>query len=284
MENNNTTIGHSEIGFNRYKFLKSISPESLTEEEKVLILEYEAKHQVTEEQLAYKKKYTDKLLLEPETIEFTFDKKTLWERFLNAYNEVNGKVFIQNDETIENLKTIFFYFLKDSAFFDCKNLSRLSVPSFQKGLLIIGDFGNGKTSTMKAFEKVFLGIKGYNFKSYNANEVVNMFENIDIDNYTIDLSRKEFDRKMNLGTKYFDDVKTERDASKYGKFNLMKEIIETRYNGNFKTYITANYKEGFPDNLQEALNEFSERYGARVYDRLFEMFNIIEFKGKSMRL
>lgn len=285
MEQFNTTIGQTEtIGFNRYSFLKKMDQSSLTDDERKLIAEYESKNQVTEEQLAYKKKYVERITVEPEMIEYKFDKQNLWTKFLSEFRDLSGKEFVQNTETLENIKPLFFYFLQDSSFFDCKNLSRLSVPSFEKGLLIIGDFGNGKTSTMLSFEKVFSGIKGYGFKSYNANDVVKMFETISVDNFTIDLSRKDFDRKMNLGAKYFDDVKTEKDASNFGKFNLFKDIIETRYNGKYKTYITSNYKPGHPNDLNAALDEFSERYGARVYDRLFEMFNIIEFKGKSFRL
>lgn len=281
-----TQIGNSDnngIGFNRYKFLKNLAFDDLTEEEKILISDYEAKHEVNPEQLERKKKYIERLQVEKENIEFTFNKKTIWLGFLNSFKLVNGKDFIQNETTLENIKPLMYYFLKDRLFFDCKNVIDVSVPSFEKGLLIIGDFGNGKSSTMLAFEHLFKGIVGYNFKSYNANEVVKMFEEIKPDNYTIDLSRKDFDRKMNLGTKYFDDVKTEREASNYGKVNLFKEILECRYNSKYKTYITCNYKNGLPNDIDSALFEFSEKYGSRVYDRLFEMFNIIQFNGKSMR-
>jgi len=98
---------------------------------------------------------------------------------------------------------------------------------------------------------------------------------------------------MNLGDRYFDDIKTERHASNYGKVNLFKDILENRYNNRVqivkgvtkinKTFGTCNYKEGYEGNTEVALEEFGEMYGGRIYDRLFEMFNIIEFKGKSFR-
>jgi len=88
---------------------------------------------------------------------------------------------------------------------------------------------------------------------------------------------------MNQGVIYYDDVKTERIASNYGMTNLFKDIIEKREVRKLKTYITCNFKEDQPGNIPAALLEFGEKYGSRVFDRLFSMFNIIEFKGKSFR-
>lgn len=126
------------------------------------------------------------------------------------------------------------------------------------------------------------------FKGYTANEVVGMFEKCNDD-----ASKKDFERKMNFGSRYFDDIKTERIASNYGKVNIFKDIFETRYNNRIqtvndktiinKTFATCNYKDGYEGNLEVAVDEFLEKYGGRVYDRLFEMYNIIEFKGKSFR-
>ncbi|OIQ22174.1 MAG: hypothetical protein BM557_02020 [Flavobacterium sp. MedPE-SWcel] len=106
------------------------------------------------------------------------------------------------------------------------------------------------------------------------------------------IQRKEidFETLMWKGSRYFDDLKTERIASNYGKVNIFKELLEERYNRvdpktkkRLKTFVTCNFKEGFEDNLEKAVDEFGEKYGSRVWDRMFEMFNIIEFKGKSFR-
>lgn len=280
---NQTEIG-KEVGFNRYKFLKNLEFETLTPDEKKEIESYEARHEVTPDQLAYKKSYVERLTTEIPTKDFVFTKENLWKLFIAKYNEVNKKDFEQTTESLSNLKAIFYYFLKDDAFLQCENLHYITKPDFNKGLLIIGNFGNGKTSVMKTFEEVFKGIKNYHFKGYNANEVVKMFEQIKADEFGIDLTRKDFDRKMTKGTVYFDDVKTEREASNYGKVNLFKEILEMRNTNNSKTFITCNFRDGYPNNIEEALNEFSVKYGERVYDRIYEMFNIIEFKGKSFRV
>ncbi len=277
-----TEIGKTPIGFNRYKFLKNINPNDLTETEIEQIKEYEEKHIPSDVQIKYKELYIDKIRSDKEVV-FSFDKKTLWFEFLRKFKEVNDVDFIQTEESIENLKTIFLYFLKDNDFLFCKNVSTLSKPSFDKGLLIIGNFGNGKTSVMMTFESIFKYVKGYSFKSYSANAVVTMFESIKSDDFS-ELSKADFERRMNNGVRYFDDVKTERIASNFGKVNLFKDILESREKNNALTYITCNYKDGYPENVEEALNEFEDKYGSRVYDRLFKMFNIIEFKGKSFRV
>jgi len=273
----------SLIGFNRYTFLKSLAIEDLSEEESLQIKNYEEKHFQSPEQKQNQIDYWKKVRSSVDQTEKKFTKKELWDLFLKTFKEIHSKDFIYNDEIIENIKPLMFYFLKDDRFFSCQNLSSLSEPSFEKGLLIIGNYGNGKTAAMAVFEKIFKGVKSTSFKGFSSNEVVNMFEKINPNLKEQILTRAEFDKMMHTGKRYFDDVKTERDASNFGKMNLMKDILEVREKNNLLTHITCNFKDGFENNIQAGLDEFEDRYGSRLYDRLFKMFNIIEFKGKSFR-
>jgi hypothetical protein len=273
----------SLIGFNRYSFLKSLSEEDLSDDEKQQIVNYEEKHIPTPEQLEKQFNYNKKIREREIKTEKKFTKKELWIAFQKTFKEVHGKEFVYNDEILENIKPLMFYFLRDENFFSCKNLSNLSEPSFEKGLLIIGNFGNGKTATMEVFEKIFKTINSISFKGYSANEVVNMFEKINPMLKDQVLNRSEFDKMMHTGKRYFDDVKTERHASNFGKMNLMKDILEVREKNNLVTHLTCNFKDGFENDLQVGLDEFEEKYGNRLYDRLFKMFNIIVFNGKSFR-
>jgi DNA replication protein DnaC len=276
------------IGFNKYQNLKNLPFVSLTDLEKSQISEYEAKHLPSKEQSEASKKYVRDMLSVKEKKSFSITALRLWNVFKAHFLMVNNKEFEKNEFTIKNLEPLIYYFAKDERFFNCENLSKLSTPSFDKGILIIGTFGNGKTAVMRTFEKIFATTKGVSFKGYSANEVVTMFEKC------VDAETKaDFNRKMNLGDRYFDDIKTERQASNYGKVNLFKDILENRYNNRIqttngetkinRTFGTCNYKERFEGNSEVALEEFGEMYGGRVYDRMFEMFNIVEFKGKSFR-
>jgi DNA replication protein DnaC len=270
------------IGFNRYSFLMTLQAEDLTDLEQQQILTYNQLHNPTREQQEKLKLYLEKVRNPEIEKEFEFTKKTLWIEFLKTFKELNKVDFMQTSESLENIKPLFYYFLKDEQFLFCKNVHSMSKPSFEKGLLIIGNFGNGKTSVMLTFEKIFQGLKNYSFKSFTANEVVNLFESIGND-LNSNLTKMEFERKMNHGCRYFDDIKTERHASNFGKVNLFKEILETREKNEVKTYLTANFKAGFPDDVFAAVEEFGDKYGCRVYDRIFKMFNIVVFNGKSFR-
>lgn len=278
---NQIGIGNSIIGIRKYEYLKSINPEHLSDEQKEQIRVFEERKNIC----FNSKKASDyfkELNKGKVQKELQVEARELYDLLVKKFPEVNGKQFQKQEGiTIANLSPLIYYFSKDKRFFECDNLSRISEPSFDKGLLIIGGFGNGKTSVMKTFESIFKGIKGFNFKGYSANEVVTEFEKCTGDN--ADILRKEFENSMWKGIRYFDDLKTERIASNFGKVNIFKEILEERYRLGSLTYVTCNYKEGFPNDLEKALDEFEDKYGSRVYDRLYQMFNIIEFKGKSFR-
>lgn len=279
------------IGIRKYEHLKSLKPEDRTAEQILQIEIYESKQRfATPEQIEKQQQYFDNIH-EPKEQKLSFTARQIWDSFTANFERVNGRRFeIVKDVTVKNLEPLIYYFAQDDRFFDCENLSKLSEPSFDKGLLIIGNFGNGKTSAMRTLEFIFKGIPGFTFKGYSANEVVTIFEKC-----SSDIDRTEFDNTMYRGTKYFDDLKTERIASNYGKVNLFKEILEIRESRFYptkseddpkfklKTFVTSNFKDGFPDDLVVAIDEFEEKYGSRVYDRLFSMFNILEFKGKSFR-
>ena len=131
---------------------------------------------------------------------------------------------------------------------------------------------------MRALERSFIGTS-VAFKGYTTNELVGMYEGCETP-----FAKKDFnERIMHTGTRYFDDVLTERQANNYGKANLMKDILEERYNRKLRTYISCNYDENHVGDIEKGLEQFGDRYGGRVYDRLFDMFNIIEFKGGSRR-
>ena len=272
------------IGRHKYKYLKSL-PET-TEEQKDQIRKYEEARGLSPDQKKRLKAYTDKLYQQKLKQEFSLTPAQLYTLFKSMFFKLENKKFIRTKEMHNNIAPLMYYFSKDKLFFECENLItkfnfegniKESIPSFEKGLLIIGNFGNGKTASMRVLEQSFKGVSGYSFKGITANEVVEMYENC-----KSPYEKEDFWRYTNRGTLYFDDVKTERLASNYGKVNILKDVLEKRYSLHKKTFITCNYKEG-SSSIEGALLEFGEMYGSRVFDRLFEMFNVIEFKGKSFR-
>jgi len=291
----NQQIEIQSIGIRKYEHLKSLKAEELTETQKRQVEIYESRQRsATPEQIELQHNYFDKIMAPKDKVDFSIEARELWENFRANFEKVNGRPFIKiPNVTIKNLEPLIYYFSKDQRFFQSENLSLMSKPSFDKGLLIVGNFGNGKTSAMKVFEFLFKNIQGHSFKGYSANEVVLMFEKCTGDK--AEILRQEFETIMWRGNRYFDDLKTERIASNYGKVNIFKEILEERYSRmvpnrelypdkpTAKTFITCNYEDHSPGDLKAAIDEFGTKYGGRVYDRIFEMFNIVEFKGKSFR-
>lgn len=232
------------------------------------------------------------------------DVESIYEVFKAAFNYFRGKHFDENVNDGEGRKlvrTLCAYFIGKKAFLKSPLInSKVSVPSLDKGIMIIGGKGIGKTDILKTFYEMFyfslnhpimvkdiegtnqfLGRYKLNFHFHTANEVVENFE------YCSDESDKRiFNEKFASGFRYFDDVMSENVASNYGKFEVFKTIFENRYSKKSKTIISVNYhdeEDGKQMSVSKTLNAFGNRYGDRVFDRVFEMFNVIELTGNSLR-
>ena len=59
-------------------------------------------------------------------------------------------------------------------------------------------------------------------------------------------------------------------VSRIKKVEIFKDILEKRYSNNAKTMVSMNYSG---NSVEETLDAISDKYGERVYDRIFEMFN-----------
>lgn len=259
----------------KYEFLKSMN--SLTAAEQEEVDKYESQVNTVFKKPVYPKKKVK----EPVVI----TKQLIWKYFKISYQMLNGKEFEENPDTLKNIAPVVLYFARDTEFFKSERLlTRIGKtelkPSFKKGLLIFGNYGNGKTSIMLSMHKFMqhYRLKGW-FKASKSHELVTEYEGLQTP-----FDRTEFYKKYGNHPLYLDDVKKEKIASNFGKVDVIREIIEKRYDNNAITHITCNQREGDAIvDIEDTLAEFGERYGGHIYDRLFEMFNIIEFRGKSFR-
>lgn len=207
----------------------------------------------------------------------------LWIIFLNFYEIVNFKKFRITIESKKIVFTILYYFLKKENFYNSPSIYRTGSceVSLNKGLIIVGGFGVGKTTILKTIslmiEKLSLNFYSNPVRMHNTIDIVEDFENSNFN------CRNDVINKYSKSFRIFDDIKNEREASNFGKVDLFKEILYKRCeNKNFNTILLCNYDSEYPNDMQQAIESFG-RYGDRVYDRLFEAFNFIEFKGKSNR-
>ena len=239
------------------------------------------------------------------------DSESLYKVFLTNFKIIHGKKFEESHNNFASrklAKTLLTYFIQNKAFYRSPLLNKeKSIPNLNKGLAIIGDYGVGKSAIIETFYEIFkyarlnliivkdkkgvnqpLGRYNLQFGSYTTNSVVNEFEAInrsDKENHK-EYKLNLFTKKHHHGFKNYDDTMSERVASNYGKVEIFKEIFEERYTNRAKTIISMNYYNSESTKeltLDATLERFALKYGERLYDRFFEMFNIIEVRGDSLR-
>jgi len=226
------------------------------------------------------------------------DKKTLWNAFLAAFQIETGKDFICTEENIKNLECIIKYFTRDESFFQCdhlvKNIDGVDLqPGFDKGLLLIGRYGNGKSTMMKCLSlilnhnaKIGAEQKWDNTATYMSRRFAMAYCHnmvVVFDGFKKNQEKSEFFNKYRDYRYCFDDLTKEDLASNYGRKEIMRVILENRYDHKSLTHATLNYPDGSPGDIKAALVQLGTRYGGHIYDRAYQMFNIIDFKGKSFR-
>lgn len=172
-------------------------------------------------------------------------------------NVFGKKLVINNDN--KAFITAVCYFLSNDGRFE----TELGF-SFQKGLLIRGISGLGKTHILKCVEK----------NELNPVLILSMIEITDEVK-----AEGEYELKLN-GNKiiYLDDVGTEEPiVNHFGtKIAFFKNFIESYYLRNKifnKLIISTN----------NSFAEIEEKYGFRVRSRMKDMFNVINVSGQDMR-
>lgn len=275
------------IGKHRYNHLKQ-HPEKQDAEDKILMQQYEKAFAKNEAVVNYNP------WAEVQKPVFNYSSEQVLGAFLKKFKELYLTDF--NEENLPYISTVIHYFTKDERFFTSKGLrADISKPSFNKGLLLIGICGNGKTSTMKVLNKLLAPFEDKKFNYTEAEELIWEFEAIDSKKHD---ERKRFIEKISKTPRCFNDLKTERLAYNYGKINLLSEIMKNRSEyPELITHATCNYNEpcickltrcicggDYQENAVNGLIEFQFKYSQQIYSRLFQMFNVIEFGNQSFRI
>lgn len=152
--------------------------------------------------------------------------------------------------------------------------------SLNKGILMQGNVGCGKTTIMKLFARN----KRRCYDYLQCTAVADLFERDGAEAIEI-LSHNRMDVRgaqnfyQDVIGRCYDDLGTEDQKQHYGnKKNVMAEVLFNRYHYGQRvpkdsTHLTTNL----------TLDEIEQRYGTRVSDRLREMFNIVVLPGGSRR-
>jgi len=195
--------------------------------------------------------------LQGNQISYNFDKILI---YLNAKGKL---LFGNNFKTYKEDREILFklcnYFIKDEI--NCKKLN----IDINKGILLTGPVGCGKTSLMKLLQYIVPHQKSYKI--------------IPTRNITFAFNHTGYKTIEHFGNNNFyciDDLGVEPTGRYFGKdCNVVGEILLSRYDlfleHKLKTHATSNL------NAQE----LEDRYGNRVRSRMRQLFNLIAFDNNS---
>jgi len=186
---------------------------------------------------------------------YDFDKVLM---YLNAKGKLlfGNKFKIYEEDTKVILK-LCHYFIKD------KENCRKNGIDPDKGVLLSGPIGCGKTSLMKLLKYLVPLQPPYLIAP--CRNVVFGFNH---------LGYKTIEDFGDSGTVCFDDLGVEPLGSHYGRdCNVMGEVLLSRYELYLKT--KSKIKTHATTNLNA--EELEERYGSRVRSRMRELFNLIPF-------
>ncbi len=193
-----------------------------------------------------------------------FDGKSVLYDFpkILTYLDVKGKMLFGQkfriyDEDREVLLKLCYYFIRDK-----ENCASYGID-VDKGILLSGPVGSGKTTLMKLLRHLV--------------PLQRPYEMIPSRNVTFSFNHLGYRTIEDYGnTKFFcfDDLGVEPPGRFYGKdLNVMGEVLLSRYelflqtNKKLKTHATTNL----------SADELEERYGHRVRSRMRELFNLIAF-------
>lgn len=156
--------------------------------------------------------------------------------------------------------------------------------SSQKGILLVGGVGVGKTTMLQIFHLNPL----FSYNVHSAKDISNDFSKNGSDslskycclNHTKGIMGTRFNpfNQERFGLS-FDDIGAELTGQNYGqKAEAVSEVIEDiNKQKNDIPFFAINGTSNL------SLSELKNRYGSRFYDRCIEMFNIIFFSIESRR-
>ena len=209
----------------------------------------------------------------------TIDSKELYSLFQSKFLEIEGQEFICTEENKALVFTLIYFFQKKENFYNSSLLFKYPNTSIDinKGLVIVGGFGCGKTAILRVFQQIINKSNYVNLKFTTTVNAVSKFELIEDENM------HNFKEELYKGHLIIDDLLAEKQASRFGKSELFEEVLFQRLeNKIINSIITMNYDSENPNNMEYAINKLS-RYGGRVFDRILGSFNFIELHGKSFR-
>jgi energy-coupling factor transporter ATP-binding protein EcfA2 len=195
----------------------------------------------------------------------TFQLESLLSALQSGGKEIYGERFTLYPDDMEIIQKLLAWFLHDDRLLSHFNLSP------QKGILLNGPIGCGKTSLITLMRSMLPPDQRYAIKSCREITFDFIREGYEvIQRYSTHAYTSSGERRPH--TVCFDDLGAENTLKYFGnQCNVMGEILLSRYdhyiNNHMLTHATTNL----------SASELESYYGSRVRSRMREMFNLIAF-------
>ena len=197
-------------------------------------------------------------------IKSSYNYAQIW-TFLNDKGiELYGKKFKLFETDMDIILKLIAWFIKD------KEMAHKKEIDLEKGLLLVGPVGCGKTAHMNICRFLLPAEKRHSVKS--CRDVSFEFAKDGHDIFHRYTRGSFYQDKFEPKVYCFDDLGLESNMHFYGnQCSVMAEILLSRYDlyhsFNMITHITTNLNS----------TEIEERYGQRIRSRCRELFNLIAY-------
>lgn len=187
-----------------------------------------------------------------------------------------GEKFNLNDGRKEKYEKAYFVFACPDP-----DVQYMGMKS-NKGLLLTGSIGVGKTTMMNVMQRLFKDTER-RFKSVNCLQIKDMLEECKV------AEIKEWYGKNLKCDLYLDDIGLGQvNYNQFGNsVNIISELIYERYelfvSDGFRTHMSTNIPTKLKDDAPATQNSLARMYGDRILDRIAQMTNLIEWTGKTLR-
>lgn len=206
--------------------------------------------------------------------------KSVKQAYFKAFLEVNGIEFKETINHVEHNHLInlhIHWLFKHPKFYDNPLLDKENTD-IEKGLIIGGVTGTGKTSITKAFCFMVNNSDSYIVKDINGNEhKLSRYLKFRIKFIDADYIRKDYDVNKNEEDYYDFPLYINDLCAEYGQdFNkqpILMKILEQRADLKSLTMASINFQKA--KTKEDILNYIDLKYGARVKSRANQMFNFV---------
>lgn len=152
------------------------------------------------------------------------------------------------------------------------------VKNEEKGLLLIGSIGCGKSMMMRVIQRLFKDTE-CRFKWVSSSVLKDMLDECTVSEIKYMYGK---DLKMDL---YIDDIGVQKNKNNYGNVvNIISELIfdreELYTEDRFRTHFSSNVPSRSDNKEVDTLESI---YGKRCYDRIVGMCELISWQSKSLR-